>query len=359
MRCLVTGGSGLLGHCLCERLAERGDRTRVLDLVEPDPGSAAAAAELVRGDCADAERVEAAARNVEVIYHLAAAQRMKPRFAGLSERRILEMNLAATRAVLRAAERRGVRKVVAVSSSGIYGIPRAVPVREDHPAAPLGAYGRSKLLGEAECRRAMARGLDVTVLRPMSLFGPRMTGLFVLLFEWVRSGRPVFMLGRGHNRVQMSSAWDVADACLLSAERPEAAGAFLNVGSEPDTVPTVYEQVSALVEHAGTRSPVVRVPAAALRGAARALHGIGLSPLVPEHYRLADRDFVLDIEAARRALGWRPRHANTRMMIDAYDWYVRAGGRHRPAPHPVLRLLHALTPRRSRVRIGSHRHGSM
>lgn len=351
MRALVTGSSGLLGHCLCERLAERGDSLRLLDLVQPEPGPAAASAgfEQVTADCSDALAVERAARGVEVIYHLAAAQRMKPQFKDLSEDRIFDMNLGATRAVLRAAERCGARKVVVLSSSGIYGIPRTVPVREDHPSVPLGAYGRSKVLAEDDCREAVARGLDVTVLRPMSLFGPRMTGIFVLLFEWVRSGRPVFMLGRGRNRVQMSSAWDVADACLRAAERPEASGAFLNLGSEPDTVPTVHQQVKDLIAHAGTGSPVVRIPASLLRGAARALDAVRLSPIVPEHYLLADRDFVLDIAAAKRVLGWQPRRTNTQMMIDAYDWYVRAGERYRPAPHPVLRLLDVI-PRRPPAR---------
>ena len=49
----------------------------------------------------------------------------------------------------------------------------------------------------------------------MSLFGPGMTGVFAMLFEWVRLGKNVYFLGWGRNRVQMVSAWDVADACLL------------------------------------------------------------------------------------------------------------------------------------------------
>ena len=340
MRSLVTGSSGLLGHCLVSQLLERGERLRALDVVDPETPHPSV--EFVRADCADAERVERAARGVEVIYHLAAGQRMKPQFSGLAEREIFDMNLESVRSVLRAAERCDVRKVVVVSSSGVYGVPLRVPCDEDHPQRPLGDYGRSKIAAEALCREAVERGLDVTVLRPMSLFGPRMTGIFVMLFDWVQRGRPVFMLGGGANRVQMVSAWDVADACRLAAEVPEARGAVLNLGSEPDTVPTVLEEVHALVRHAGTGSRVVRIPAALLRTAARLLGLVGLSPIVPEHYILADQTFILDIGAAKRVLGWQPRFDNVRMLTDAYDWYVAAGERYRPAPHPVLRLLDAI-----------------
>jgi len=328
---LVTGSAGLLGRRLVARLRERGDTVRALDVLGgPDT---------IAADLTDANAVDAAVTGVDVVHHLAAAQRMKPQFAGMSEREIFDMNLAGIRNVLAAAERRHVRKVVWISSSAVYGVPQTVPCLESHPNAPLGAYGESKLAGEALCREALARGLDVTVLRPMSLFGPHMSGIFVLLFEWIRTGRPVYMLGRGRNRVQMASADDVADACVRAVERPESRGAVMNVGAPHETVPTVDEQVRALIAHAKSRSPIVHVPAALLRLAGRTLNLVGLSPIVPEHYLLADTTFILDIGEARRRLGWEPRFDNVAMMNAAYDWYVTEGAARRPAPHPVLRLV--------------------
>jgi dTDP-glucose 4,6-dehydratase len=173
-----------------------------------------------------------------------------------------------------------------------------------------------------------------------------MTGIFVMLFEWVRTGAPVFMLGSGQNRVQAVSAWDVADACVLAATHDGRTRPILNLGADPATVPTVEEMVRGLVAHAGTRSPIVKIPAALLRNAARALHGIGLSPIVPEHYILADSNFILDIDAAREDLGWTPRYDNVQMLCDAFDCHVAAGDAARPAPHPVLRMLDAIVPHR-------------
>lgn len=333
---MVTGSAGLLGHCLVERLLARGETVRRIDV--------AGGPDTLAIDLRDAAALDCAVAGAEVIYHLAAAQRMKPQFQGLSEDEIFAMNVEGVRNVLAAAERHGVRKVVWISSSGVYGIPQTVPCTEDHPTRPLGAYGRSKLEGERLCREAVARGLDVTMLRPMSLFGPHMTGVFPLLFEWVRTHRPVYLLGSGRNRVQMSSAWDVADACLLAAARPESRGAVLNLGAAPEHVPTVREQVAALIAHAGSRSPIVAIPAALLRGAARTLDVFGWSPLVPEHYLLADANFILDISRARAVLGWEPAFDNVAMMNAAYDWYVGADPSYRPQRRAALRLLDLAAP---------------
>jgi len=340
MRSLVTGSSGLLGGCLVERLRSRGTPLRLLDMVPPADGIPPGA-EFLQVDLRDPAAVTTACRDVDVVYHLAAGQRMKPQFSTMSEQEIFDMNLAAVRHVLDGARTAGVRKVVHISSSGVYGIPRTIPVREDHPQQPLGAYGHSKIAAETLCREALAAGLDVTMMRPMSLFGPGMTGVFALLFDWVRLGKNVYFLGSGRNRVQMVSAWDVADACILAAERPESRGAVLNLGAAE--VPTVREQVAALVAHAGSRSRIVPIPAVLLRNAARVLNVVGLSPIVPEHYLLADSTFILDLERARTVLGWEPRFSNVQLMIDAYEWYCRNLERARTPPGLVLRLLNALS----------------
>ena len=344
MKALVTGSSGLLGHCLVERLEARGDTLQLVDIAEPEGAGHAGDHPLELMDISQPDALDELARGCDVIYHLAAAQRMKPQFQW-SEERIYTSNLEAVRNVLSAADKAGVPKVVHVSSSGIYGVPQTVPVREDHVQEPLGSYGESKIEAETLCAQAVERGLDVTALRPMTLFGPRMTGVFTILFEWVRRGKPVFLLGSGRNRVQGVSSWDVADACIAAVGSPRAKGAMVNVGAEPDGVPTVREWTEDLIRHAGGGSPVVCIPAALLRNAARVLDVFGISPIVPEHYKLADADFVLDIRAAKDALdGWAPKYDNGQMLAEAYDWYVGLGDEKRPPQHFVLRALNAVMP---------------
>src|SRR5947199_93250 len=205
MRALVTGSSGVLGACLVAPMLERGTPLRLLVLVPrpdggPPPGSGV---EFVQADLRDRQAVACACQDIEVVYHLAAGQRMKPQFAGMSERDIFDMNVRAVEHVLAGALAAGVRKLVHVSSSGVYGIPRAVPVSEDHPQRPLGAYGRSKIAAEERCREALGPGLGVTILRPMSLFRPGMTGLFVLD---IRRAREVLGSEPGWSNVGMTNA---------------------------------------------------------------------------------------------------------------------------------------------------------
>ena len=338
---LVTGSSGLLGRELVARLRRAGRRVRLFDVVPPPAELLGDGLEPAVADMRDAGAVRAAARGVEVIHHLAAGQRMKPQFAGLREDQIRAMNVAGVANVLAAARAEGVRKVVFVSSSGVYGIPTTVPVGEDHPLCPLGAYGRSKIEAERLCLAYAAGGGDVTILRPMSLFGAHMTGVFVLLFDWVRRGKNVYLLGRGENRVQMVNADDVAEACLLAAATPAARGLVLNLGA--DRVPRVRAQVEALIRHAGSRSRVVPVPAALVRNAARTLGLLGLSPIVPEHYLLADATFVLDTTRARTVLGWTPRLDNVALTCAAYDWYATHAGEAAPRRSAVLALLDAFS----------------
>jgi nucleoside-diphosphate-sugar epimerase len=335
---LVTGSSGLLGSHLTRLLLGHGEQLRLFDLVRPNGGGEAAARmEFVHGDLRDAALVEQACHGVDTVYHLAAVQRMKPNVLELGEQEIYDTNVASTLNVLKAAHGTGVRRVVFVSSSGVYGVPQRERVDETHPIEPLGSYGHSKVRAEELCREYLDRGLEIAILRPVSLFGPGMVGVFLLLFEWVHAGQPVYLMGRGTNRVEIASAADVAEACHLAATRPEASGQAFNLGSAG--VPTTRDQVQALIDHAGSRSRIVSVNASLLRTAARVLHALHLSPLVPEHFLLADRNFVLDHGRAQRVLGWKPRYTNIDMTNEAYDWYSRAWPAVRPERHPILRLV--------------------
>lgn len=313
---------------------------RLFDVLPPPPELAGTGG-AIQADMRDAAALREAARGCDVVYHCAAGQRMKPQFAGLSELEIRTMNRDGTAHAIAAAEAAGARKLVFISSSGVYGIPQTDPVGEDHPQRPLGAYGVSKIEAEELCLAFVARGGDATIVRPMSLFGPHMSGVFLLLFDWVHRGKNVYLLGHGRNRIQMVHAADVADACMLAAATPASRGAILNLGS--DVVTTVRGQVERLIAHARSRSRIVPVPAALLRNAARALGVVGLSPIVPEHYLLADSTFVLDTTRARTLLGWTPRYDNVALMTDAYDWYVAHAREAAPRRNPILALLDAFS----------------
>lgn len=337
-RVLVTGGAGYFGTTLIDALRARGATVRVLDLA-PDP-ALPDDVEYLRADIRDRAAVAQACREVAAIHHCVAQ-------VPLARDRALfvSVNADGTRVLLDEARRAGVRKVVHLSSSAVYGVPARNPVTADTPPRPREAYGRAKLDAEHECARAVADGLDVTIVRPRTILGHGRLGIFQILFEWVRSGLNVPVLGDGSNLYQFVHAADLADACLRAAD---ARGpATFNIGAA--RFGSMRETLEALVAHAGTGSRVVSLPKAPAVAAMKISSMLRLSPLAPYHWLMYGESMYFDVAPPRTALGWEPRYSNAEMMIEAYDWYVahrdeilaaKSGSPHRSALNQgVLRLV--------------------
>ncbi len=308
---LITGGSGYFGALLRDRLVARGQVVRVFDRV--DATDRAAGVEFVRGDIRDPDAVAAACTGCGVVHHCVAQVPLA------KDRQLFHtVNVDGTANLLRAARAGRVGKVIYVSSSAVFGVPRSNPVTEDTPPVPGEAYGRAKLAGEQLCREEAARGLDVTIIRPRTILGHGRLGIFQILFEWIRTGYNVPVLGDGANVYQFVHADDLADACLLAAGRPGAT--IYNCGT--DRFGTMRAALEALCAHAGTGSKVKRVPMAPAVWAMHATSALGLSPLGAYHAMMYGRSMFFDSAKARTELGWRPRFSNEEMLIQSYHWYV-------------------------------------
>jgi nucleoside-diphosphate-sugar epimerase len=308
---LVTGGAGYFGSLLVLRLLDRRVPVRILDVHRPDPPLQGV--EVVQGDVRDAHIVSRACEGVDVVHHnvaLVPLARDKEGFWSVNE--------GGTRNVLEAALRTGVRKVVHMSSSAVYGAPDTNPVDEATPPNPGEEYGRAKLAAEGLCREFRTAGLDVTIIRPRTIMGHGRLGIMQILFEWVRDGAAVPVLGGGRNVYQFVHADDLADACLAAAERPGPAD--YNIGAA--VFGTMLETLRGLVQHAGTGSRIVSVPMTPAAALTRLAGRAGLSPLGPYHALMYGRSLWFDIRKARNELGFTPRFGNIEMLCHSYDWYV-------------------------------------
>jgi nucleoside-diphosphate-sugar epimerase len=308
---LVTGGSGYFGSELAAQALGRGDAVRIFDLNAPAPELDAV--EFVCGDVRDEAAVRVACEGVDVVFHNVAQ-------VPLAKDRALfdSVNVGGTANVLVAARDARVAKVVHTSSSAIFGIPEHNPVTEETPGRPLEAYGRAKLRAELLCRDAVASGVDVTVVRPRTVLGHGRLGVMALLFEFVADGAPVFVLGSGDNRYQFVHSADLADACLRAGAR--RGPSVYNVGALE--FGTMRETLQALVDHAQTGSRVRSLPVAPARMAMRVLASAGLAPFAPYHWLLYSESLYFDITKARTELDWEPKHSNTSMLIESYEWYL-------------------------------------
>lgn len=306
---MVTGGAGYFGSLLVEQLVRSGKRVRVFDVHDAD---LPAGVEKVQADIRDRGAVERAFEGVEVVHHnVALVPLAKDRKA------FFEVNEGGTRNMLDAARRAGVRKVVSMSSSAVYGAPAKNPVDDQTPRRPGEAYGRAKLAAEKLCLDYAQQGLDVSIVRPRTIMGHGRLGIMQILFEWVRQGRNIPVLGAGDNLYQFVHADDLASACLLAADRPGPA--IYNVGAEQ--FGTMRQTLEALCAHAKTGSRVVSVPAAAATGFMRLTSSLGVSPLGAYHALMYGRSMYFDLTRTKAELGWSARFSNEQMFVDSYEWY--------------------------------------
>ena len=255
------------------------------------------------------------------------------------------MNVGGTATLLAAAAEAGVKRVVLVSSTAVYGIPKVHPIHEDDPLVGVGAYGESKIEAEQVTRDFGRRGLDFVIVRPKTFIGPERLGVFEILFDWIRDGRRIYTLGDGSNRYQLLAVEDLVEAIVLAARRRAAAGETVNVGAKE--FGTVRDDLQALIDHAGSSSRLTKVPARPAEVALRALELARLSPLAEWHYKTAHRDSFVAIDRAEELLGWTPKLSNAEALCRTYDWYLehrdslaKAGVTHRvPWNQQALGLL--------------------
>ena len=324
----ITGGAGFLGLHLARRLVVDGHEVRTLDLAPLADAPLEGAVEELRGDVRDAAACARLAAGADVLVHGAAAL---PILA--SRDAIRSVNVAGTAIALAAAAQAGVRRAVFISSTAVYGVPEKHPIVEDDPLVGVGHYGQSKIDGERVCHDFARRGLETVIVRPKTFIGAERLGVFEILFDWIREGRRIPILGSGANRYQLLAVEDLVDAVVRAADAP-VAGEALNVGAKE--FGTVRSDLQALIEHAGSGSRLRPIPPRPAEIVLRGLELARLSPLAEWHYRTAHKDSFVDVSKAERLLGWAPRLSNEQALVETYDWYLanrsrlaRAGVTHR------------------------------
>jgi nucleoside-diphosphate-sugar epimerase len=339
----ISGGAGFLGLHLTRRLIADGHSVRTLDRVPLDEPGLDGRVEELLGDVRVESDARALVRDADVLVHSAAALPIQ-----VTRAAIRSVNVEGTAVTLAAAREAGVRRVVLVSSTAVYGVPERHPIHEDDPLVGVGHYGESKIEAERLCAAFARRGLETVVVRPKTFVGPERLGVFEILFDWIREGRRIPILGDGGNRYQLLAVEDLVEAVVRCFDGP-VAGEALNVGA--GGFGTVRDDLQALIDHAGSSSRLRPVPARPAEISLRALEVARLSPLAEWHYRTAHKDSFVSIDKARALLGWAPRLSNAETLCATYDWYLAhrddlraAGTTHRvPWDQRALGILRRLS----------------
>jgi nucleoside-diphosphate-sugar epimerase len=232
MRALVTGGAGFIGSHIVEELLRQGHRVRVLDNFtsgkRENLDGLAGKLEVLEGDLRDPQALQAALRDVELVFHLAAFVSVPQSMS--DPETCFAVNVAGTVSLLEAARRAGARKVVLSSSTAVYGDTDVFPVTEEtclRPLSPYALYTRTF-------------GLPVVALRYFNVYGPRQrpdsdyAAAIPIFVRQLLAGQPIVIFGNGKQTRDFIFVKDVVRANLL-ASTSEAAGEAFNVCTGRET----------------------------------------------------------------------------------------------------------------------------
>jgi UDP-glucose 4-epimerase len=245
-RCLVTGGAGTIGSHVVDLLVQGGATDIiVLDnlvrgrLANLEWALANGPVRLVEGDIRDRELLEELSAGIDIVFHLAAIRITQcaedPRLAN-------EVLVDGTFNVLEAAQRAGVRKIVASSSASVYGLAEQFPTTErHHPYNNDTFYGAAKAFNEGMLRSfSTMYGTNYVALRYFNVYGPRMdiygvyTEVLIRWMERIDSGLAPLILGDGLQTMDFVHVADIARANILAAEADVSDDVF-NIASGSET----------------------------------------------------------------------------------------------------------------------------
>src|SRR5271165_1651443 len=256
MKAFVTGATGFVGSHVAQVLAEQGADLRVLVRSSSDLRNIQVLkADLVAGDLRDPLSIEKAIRGCDVVFHVAADYRLWVR----DPEQMYRVNVEGTRAILEAARKNGVRRVVYTSSVATMGFTsNGRPADEDSPvslADMIGPYKRSKFMAEQVALEAGRSGMHVVTVNPTTPVGeqdvkPTPTGRIVV--DFLKRKFPAYV-ETGLNLVDVR---ECARGHVAALEKGKSGERYI-LGGENLTLKQLLDTLGKI---SGLPSPKVKLP---------------------------------------------------------------------------------------------------
>ncbi len=243
---LITGGSGLMGSHITDRLLAGGASKIVLldnfirgSMHNIEEALKDPRVQLVRGDIRNLDLLMDLADGMDGLFHMAA---LRITACADNPREGMEVMLMGTHNVLQAVVEKKVGRLLYASSASIYGLADSFPTDEKHhPYNNRTYYGAAKIAGEGMVRSfAEMYDLSYAALRYFNVYGPRMdiygkyTEVLIRWLDRVEAGEPPLIFGDGLQTMDMINIDDVTDANMLAMESDVTDEVF-NVASGTET----------------------------------------------------------------------------------------------------------------------------
>ncbi len=315
-RIAITGAAGFLGYHLVHFLEKQGTNLNLIDIAEFPPQEYQGPYNFFKTDIREYKKLLESIKGCDYVIHAAAALPLA------TKSDIYSTNIDGTENVLKASMQSGVKRVVYISSTAVYGVPEKHPIEESDARVGVGPYGESKIAAEDHCFAYMKKGLGVTIIRPKTFVGTGRLGVFEILFDWIHDGKKIPVIGTGKNRYQLLEVEDLVEAVskVLEIDNNNLNDAY-NIGAE--SFMTVKEDLEAVFKFAQSGSKIFPTPAWPIKKALYIFEKLGLSPLSQWVYETADRDSFVSIEKLKKAISWQPKYSNSEAIIHAYEWYLK------------------------------------
>jgi dihydroflavonol-4-reductase len=323
---LVTGASGFIGSAVARHLLQAGEQVRVLvrstssrvNLADPK-------LDIAQGDLHDAGSLERAMRNVRVLFHVAADYRLWAR----DDNEIIKTNVEGTRALMNAAKRADVERIVYTSSvATLKARPNGAPSDETFPLdakSAIGAYKYSKVVAERMVEEMVAeQNLPAVIVNPSTPIGPgdvRPTPTGRIIVE-AASGRMPGFVDTGLNLVHVD---DVAAGHMAAWHKGRIGERYILGGQDV----LLGDMLAAIARFVGRKPPKLRIPRRLIfpiaYGAEAIAHFTGKEPFVTTTgLKLAKDRMFFTSAKAEGELGYRAR-PYTEAIADAITWFRQNG----------------------------------
>jgi dihydroflavonol-4-reductase len=315
MRAFVTGGTGFIGGRLIERLRERGDDVVAL-VRSPEKASnlEELGCKLLQGDLSRAslDAIRQGAQGSDAVFHVAAVYKVGiPK----SEHKAMhDANVAGTERVLGAAVSAKVKRIVYVSTVGVFGNTHGEIVDETYKRPEpdfLSCYEETKYRAHQHALKRIASGAPIVIVQPGGVYGPGDHSEIGNFIDQTRSGklRMLMFPELGFNLVHVD---DVVEGILLAHDKGEVGESYV-LGGEISTMRQLIEKTAELSDQ---KAPKREMPVAMMK-MAKPIGPVvgklmGFPPNLGELIRSSDGvTYWASHDKAREQLGYNPRDLET------------------------------------------------
>ncbi len=300
MRGCVIGGNGFIGSHLVDELKYAGWHVTVYDRMEERYRPRRSDVDYVIGELGNRKLLESVLVRMDVVFHLVSTT--IPKTSNEAPIFDVRTNVVDTIALFEICVKNRVPKIIFVSSGGtVYGIPKKLPISEDHPTDPTCSYGITKLTIEKYLYLFYhLYGLDYTIIRPANPYGERqnpqgMQGAIGVFLGRIAKDMPIVVWGDGSIVRDYFYVSDLAQACLVAATTEKQFKVF-NIGSGRGySINELIETIRHVVERS---FQVIHTPVRAFD--------------VPE--------LILDIQRARAEMNWQPQVPFIEGLQRTWEW---------------------------------------